>query len=375
MPLSLRDPIALTRYLVCTNTINPPGNEGKVVDELELALNTLGLATLVQSIGPGRANLLAWNTTAVGSRLCFTGHLDTVPLGAAPWIQEPLGGEVIGDRLYGRGSSDMKSGIAAFLCALKKFRTIFGFMPPVLIVLTAGEETGCEGAKRLNELDLSGLDVGALLIGEPTSNRCIVGHKGALWLTGKAEGKTAHGAMPELGDNAIYHAVDAIQKLRQFDFSTPVDPLLGSPTLNVGTIKGGMNVNSVPDISEFTIDIRTVCGLPHKELCGKVGTHIGDKVQLAATVDVPALSNNLADPWIRQVTETVESVTGVKSQGRTVAFFTDGPVLREVFGDIPAIVIGPGEPSCAHQTDEWCSVECIHECVTIYYRLLEDWQS
>ncbi|NKQ13252.1 M20/M25/M40 family metallo-hydrolase [Pseudomonas sp. SST3] len=79
--------------------------------------------------------------------------------------------------------------------------------------------------------------------------------------------------------------------------------------------------------------------------------------------------------WIRQVTETVESVTGEKSQARTVAFFTDGPVLREVFGDVPAIVLGPGEPSCAHQTDEWCSVERIHECVNIYSRILEDWQS
>lgn len=374
MPLSLRDPIELTRHLVCTNTINPPGNEGQLVEELELALNTLGLATLVQSIAPGRANLLAWNPTADGSRLCFTGHLDTVPLGAATWVQEPLGGEVIGDRLYGRGSSDMKSGIAAFLCALEKFKSRFGSMPPVLIVLTAGEETGCEGAKRLCELDLPGLEVGALLIGEPTANRCVVGHKGALWLTGTAEGKTAHGAMPELGDNAIYHTVDAIQKLRQFDFCTPVDPLLGSPTLNIGTITGGMNVNSVPDTSAFTIDIRTVCGLSHNELFGKVDAHIGDKVQLAATVDVPALSNDLANPWIQQVTESVEFVTGEKSQVRTVAFFTDGPVLRELFGDIPAIVIGPGEPSCAHQTDEWCSVERIHECVNIYSRLLEDWQ-
>ncbi|MFJ5295719.1 M20 family metallopeptidase [Pseudomonas sp. NPDC088368] len=375
MPLSLRDPIALTRHLVCTNTINPPGNEGPLVEELERALKTLGLTTLVQSIAPGRANLLAWNPSADGSRLCFTGHLDTVPLGAAPWVQAPLGGEVIGDRLYGRGASDMKGGIAAFLCALHTFATRFGSLPPVLVVLTAGEETGCEGAKRLAELDLSGLDVGALLIGEPTANQCVVGHKGALWLTGQATGKTAHGAMPELGDNAIYHAVDAIQKLRQFDFCTPVDPLLGSPTLNIGTITGGMNVNSVPDTSAFTIDIRTVCGLSHKELCGRVGDHIGGNVKLSATVDVPALSNDLANPWIRQVTESVAFVTGEQSAVRTVAFFTDGPVLRELFGEVPAIVIGPGEPSCAHQTDEWCSVRRVHECVDIYSRLLEDWQS
>lgn len=375
MTLSLQDPAALTQYLVRANTINPPGNEAALAADLEQMLADMGLLTIIQPLSPGRANLVAWNEDAKGPRLCFTGHLDTVPLGSAHWTQDPFGAEVIDGRLYGRGSSDMKSGIAAFLCALHNFQMEFGRLPAVLVVLTAGEETGCEGAKRLSETSVGAFDVGALIVGEPTSGQCMVGHKGALWLKAETSGKTAHGAMPELGDNAIYHAVNAIQKLRQFDFLVPTDPLLGNPTLNVGRIEGGLNVNSVPDSTVFDIDVRTVCGLEHDELSGRLGTYMGAKVKLRVSVDVPALSNDLENPWIHSVAAIVKSVTRVVPRERTVAFFSDGPVLRQLFGDVPAVVLGPGEPSCAHKTDEWCNVERIHQCVTIYFNLLKDWKS
>lgn len=374
MTLSLQDPIALTGHLVRANTVNPPGNEAGLAVELDEALAGLGLVTVLQPLGLGRANLIAWNEGATGPRLCFTGHLDTVPLGSLPWALDPLGAEIIDGRLYGRGSSDMKAGIAAFLCALHNFEEEIGRLPPVLIVLTAGEETGCEGAKRLSETNVGELDVGALIVGEPTSSQCMVGHKGALWLKAETSGRTAHGAMPELGDNAIYHAVDAIQRLREFDFQIPSHSLLGDPTLNVGTISGGLNVNSVPDSTAFDIDVRTVCGLKHEELSGRLGAYLGDKVKLRVSVDVPALSNDLNNPWIHRVAAVVEAVTGTFSRERTVAFFSDGPVLRQLFGEVPAVVLGPGEPSCAHKTDEWCSIERIHQCVDIYFKLLKDWE-
>jgi succinyl-diaminopimelate desuccinylase len=370
---NLNDPVALTQQMVRTNTVNPPGNEAKLAAELRDALTSIGLTVVVQALEPERANVIAWNQNVTGPRLCFTGHLDTVPLGTAAWRHAAHGGEIVGDRLYGRGTSDMKSGIAAFLCALARCREESGRLPPVLIVLTAGEETGCEGAKRLAELDLAGLTVGALIVGEPTSNQCAVGHKGALWIQAKTQGKTAHGAMPELGENAIYHAVDAIQQLRQYDFDACPDPLLGNPTLNIGTIAGGLNVNSVPDSAVFDIDIRTVCGMSHEQLTGRLETYLGEKVKLRARVDVPALSNDLANPWIHRATHIVESVTGECTRQRTVAYFSDGPILRQLFGEVPTIVLGPGEPSCAHQTDEWCSVENIRRCTSIYLELLQDW--
>jgi succinyl-diaminopimelate desuccinylase len=151
--LTLRDPVALTQHLVRANTVNPPGNEAALARELSHALAALGLETIVQRLSADRANLIAWNGSAQGPRLCFTGHLDTVPLGTAAWTSEPFGGEIRGDRLYGRGSSDMKAGIAAFLCAVQRFIDHSEELPPVAIVLTAGEETGCPSLILIGKLE------------------------------------------------------------------------------------------------------------------------------------------------------------------------------------------------------------------------------
>lgn len=372
---TLFDPVLLTQRMVQTQTVNPPGDELMLAGELQDRLSKLGLHTLAQEIAPGRANLIAWSPGSTGPRLCFTGHLDTVPFGVASWRASPLSGHIDSDRLYGRGSSDMKSGIAAFVSALKRYKDRHGTLPCVLVILTAGEETGCEGAKRLNELDVPDLNVGAMIVGEPTSNQCAIGHKGALWLHARTFGCAAHGAMPELGDNAIYHASDAIQLLRIFDFETPDDPLLGRPSLNVGTIAGGVNVNSVPDATTFSIDIRTVGGASHDALVDRLGAYLGQKVRLSAAVDVPALTNELENPWLSYAIETTEAATGVRTGRTTVAYFSDGPVLRDWLGEVPTVILGPGEPSQAHQTDEWCSVQRILQCTGIYLQLISGWQA
>ncbi|SKC99234.1 succinyl-diaminopimelate desuccinylase [Burkholderia sp. CF099] len=374
MKIDTFDPIRLTQLMVQAQTVNPPGDELELARSLQLLLDSLGLRTILHQFEPGRANLIAYDSAESGPRLCFTGHLDTVPFGAAPWSGSPTSGHIEGDRLFGRGSSDMKSGIAAFIAALEQYRVRHDALPRVLLVLTAGEETGCDGAKRLAELDWSAHRVGAMIVGEPTANRCAIGHKGALWIDAQSLGKTAHGAMPELGENAIYHAADAVQRLRSFDFRTSDDPLLGKPSFNVGTISGGLNVNSVPDRASFSIDVRTVGGLDHAVLLEDLGVYLGSKVALRARVDVPPLLNAMDNAWLRQVSDVASEVTGSTANQTTVAYFSDGPVLRGLFGDVPTAIIGPGEPSCAHQTDEWVSVERILQCTEIYGRLLGEWR-
>lgn len=267
----------------------------------------------------------------------------------------------------------MKSGIAAFIAALKRYRDRHDVLPRVLLILTAGEETGCEGAKRLAELDWSAHRVGAMIVGEPTANQCAIGHKGALWIDAHSFGKTAHGAMPELGDNAIYHVADAVQQLRTFDFRTSDDPLLGKPSFNVGTISGGLNINSVPDRASFSIDVRTVGGLNHAALLDDLGVYLGNKVNLRVRVDVPPLLNGMDDAWLKEVSEIASDVTRTSANQTTVAYFSDGPVLRALFGHVPTAILGPGEPSCAHQTDEWVSLARIQQCTEIYERLLNEW--
>ena len=141
--------------------------------------------------------------------IAFTGHTDTVPLGAQPWSVPPHEGLVKEGRLWGRGSSDMKSGVAAFVAAALRHAARLEGTAGVVLYITAGEETGCEGAFALARRGMQG-QAGALVVAEPTSNRPLCGHKGALWLKATTRGVTAHGSMPDQGVNAVYAAARAV---------------------------------------------------------------------------------------------------------------------------------------------------------------------
>ena len=198
--------------------------------------------------------------------LCFGGHIDVVPLGAKEWSVDPFGAEIVDGRLYGRGSTDMKSGVAAFVhVAMKLAAEAARGTADIVLAICAGEETGCEGSSHLGKTGALG-EAGAIIVAEPTANYPVLGHKGALWLEVESEGVTAHGSMPERGVNAFYKAARAVTKLEDFDFNVKPHELLGRSTLNVGTMEGGLNVNSVPDRARFTVDIRTLPEQDHGEI-------------------------------------------------------------------------------------------------------------
>ncbi|MFQ5764853.1 MAG: M20 family metallopeptidase, partial [Rhodospirillales bacterium] len=242
-----RSALELTRELIRFDTVNPPGNERPCAEHLGRMLEDAGFSVTYHDFAEGRTSLVARAGGGDKPPLCFTGHIDTVPLGAMPWSKDPFAADVEGDRLYGRGSSDMKSGVAAFVFAMVELMPQLADGPGVVLVITAGEETGCEGAFQLAGLgDVLGR-AGAIVVAEPSANYPFVGHKGALWLKARSRGVTAHGSMPERGINAIYKAARAITRLEDFDFNVARHEVLGKPTLNVGTVEGGMNINSVPD--------------------------------------------------------------------------------------------------------------------------------
>src|SRR5690606_12102087 len=131
----------------------------------------------------------------------------TVACGATPWRIDPFSGTIVDGRLHGRGACDMKSGVAAIVTAALTQAERLRDSPGVLLVLTAGEETGCRGARHLIRSGHHLERVGALLVAEPTNNRVLLGHKGALWLRLALRGKSAHGSMPEQGENALLKGV------------------------------------------------------------------------------------------------------------------------------------------------------------------------
>ncbi len=366
--------VDLTRKLVAMDTINPPGFEGRCAEYLAGLLEPAGFKVVISSFGEGRANLVATKGGRQDVRpICFTGHLDTVPLGAEPWSFDPFSGEVSGGRLYGRGTTDMKGGVAAMvLSALEVARKLDGTAGLVL-VLTGGEETGCEGAKALCGLPGAIGEAGAIVVGEPTSNRPLIGHKGALWLHGVCRGVTAHGSTPELGKNAIYAACRAVSRVETYDFLVEEMEYLGRPSINVGRISGGLNINSVPDIAEFDIDIRTVPGQKHESIREDLRNHLGEELDLSPVLDVDGVLTDPEDEWVSGVLDHLQEKHGIKRAIETARYFTDCAVLTPEYGNPPTLILGPGDAALAHVTDEYCEIEKLEQAMEIYTSLIERW--
>ena len=358
------DAVELTQQLVRIDTRNPPGNEAACADFLEALLIDSGFAVARHSFGEAHFSLVA-KLGKAGPATMFTGHLDTVPLGTAPWTRDPFGGEIVDGRLYGRGSTDMKAGVAAMITAAAAEARWIGENGAVTLVLTGGEETGSHGALALAETDLLG-EARVLVVGEPTANRFLAGHKGALWLSACCSGVTAHGSTPQLGDNAIYKAARGTLALEHYEFNVARHPVMGSPTLNVGTLHAGQNINSVPDRAEFTIDIRTVPGQRHEAVRDQVGFTLGSETVLTSIVDLPAVWSDPARPEMLRLADAYRTTTGRAAEAATANYFTDASVLTPALGHVPTVICGPGDPAMAHKTDEYCEVGHIIEAVEIY---------
>lgn len=364
----------LTQKLVRFDTINPPGNESDCAAHLARLLEDAGFEVALHGFGENRMNLIARKGGKDDKPpLCFTGHIDTVPLGLQPWSVDPFAAEISGDKLFGRGSSDMKSGVAAFIVAATALADRLDGTAGLELTITGGEETGCSGA-----IDLAGKagalgKAGAIVVAEPSSNIPWVGHKGALWLRAVSTGVTAHGSMPEKGDNAIYKAARAISKLENFDFNVARHPVLGAPTLNVGTITGGININSVPDRAEFSVDIRTIPEQDHAQLREQLDGYLEDDATLETIMDMTGVWTEPEAPWMREVFDVTATVTGQTPPVGAAPYFTDASALAPAYDNPPTVVLGPGEAAMAHQTDEYCLLRRIDEAVAIYTEIIRRW--
>jgi succinyl-diaminopimelate desuccinylase len=242
----------------------------------------------------------------------------------------------------------------------------------VVLVLTAAEEGGCIGSQHLARTPLLGR-AGAIVVGEPTSNFPFVGHKGSLKFHAKFRGVSAHGSMPELGVNAIYKAARAVSRLEDFDFGTKPHPVMGAPTINVGTFEGGQGVNMVPDEASVGVDIRTVAGMDHAALLARLKDALGGEAELDVFSDMNAVWTEPGQQWVQRVFEICGRHLGTRPAAKTASYNTDAGNLLKVYSGAPVVVLGPGEPQLAHQTDEYCSVERLRQSVAIYEELIRDW--
>ena len=364
--------VDLARKLIQFPSLNPPGEEKACVDFLANMLTNAGLLVETHEFAPNRPSIIARSPGTGGEKpLCFTGHVDVVPLGEKEWTVPPFGGEIRDGKLFGRGASDMKAGVAAFVTAtIAQIESRMVLKRGVALVITAGEETGCEGAFHLAEKGALGKS-DLLIVAEPSSNLPIIAHKGSVRLRITAKGRTAHSSMPVLGDNAIYKVAEWIRRLEKHKFRTQEHPLLGSTTSSVTTVFGGQNINSVPDSAAFTVDFRTVPAHDHSQLVADVQKLCGDAARVEVLTNFKGFATDPDDRRIQPLLDILESRLGDRPKVAGAPYFTDASALVPGFENVATVVIGPGEAAQCHQTDEFCYVHQIEDAFNIYSSLIQ----
>ena len=331
-------------------------------------LGASGLTGRFVDFEPGREQYVG--RAGAHTPLTFTGHLDTVPATPADWSVDPWSAAIDGDRMVGRGTSDMKAGVAALAVAVADHVATPHDCRGVQVVLCSGEETGCPGASVIPHDALA--EGGPLVVAEPTANRLVPGHKGAHWMHLTAAGRAAHGSAPELGDNAAVKVARAAVALHDHQ---------GWPdgvTANVGVLRGGVQTNVVPDAGELYLDVRTVPGVGSDTVRDLVRSLVGGDVRVGDHGVLPPVDTDTSSPFVGLVAEALSACGADGSPADTARYFTDASALIPLLtpagsGTTPTVVLGPGEPDQCHVADEWCSLTRVDEAVEVYGELLRRW--
>lgn len=368
------DVMNLCRDLVRFKSVNPPGDELEIAEYVAGVLRQAGLTVEMVRHTPTRASVLAWlRGSGEAPALFYTGHLDVVPVGAEEWQHDPFGGQVVEGKLWGRGSSDMKGGDAAMITAARILAAAdLPLKGDLILAFTAGEESDLLGAAEIAaRSDLAPLQ--AVVVAEPSSNDVYVAEKGTLWLKITTHGKTAHGSMPHLGQNAIAMMAALLSELDSLAVPHEEHPLLGGFTHSVNTIAGGVKTNVVPDRCQATIDQRTVPGQDQAAIVRQVEDLIADLRQrrpgFRASVEVlndrPPLASSPAEPVIQRFYDVVAEVVGKRPVPRGVNYCTDAVEFVPAF-KAPMIICGPGDADLAHQPNEYVEVAKLVEATRIF---------
>jgi succinyl-diaminopimelate desuccinylase len=380
--------IALTRDLVRIPSVVRPGDpdatEAAVAAHVERWLRAEGFAVEVHEVAPGRPNVLgAIGDGRGGPTLLLEGHTDVVTEGdARDWTHPPFGGDVVDGRLYGRGSADMKGGLAAAMVAAAAIARAGAPLGGRLVVGALVDEEGdMLGARHLCTSVL-GRELSAAIICEPEQNELCLEQRGVVWARVTVRGRMAHGAMPEAGVNPI-SAVGALireapaleRRLRRLCRRTPhLRPPTVTPTIAQAPVQGVPQSNVIPSAAQLTLDVRLTPG-PDADAVAKEIDVACQRVMDAcpgATVQwQPVNGYRLAtrvergEPLVRAMVRGVRQVTGRAPRFGGVPGSTDGTILRTTLG-IPIVTCGPGDRLIPHQVDEHVEIDQLLEAARIY---------
>ncbi len=381
---------AVTRLLsdlVAIPSVNPMGRvmsgpgvlEAGMTEYLAGYFQSLGVEYARVPIAPGRSNIMAWyHSNSSDFTVLFDAHQDTVPVDGM--IIEPFEPKVEGGKLFGRGSCDIKGGMAAMLLAFARLvKQRPSGSASVVMACTVDEEFTHIGSSKLAETpEIADLAI----VAEPTKLDIVDRHKGSIRWKIRANGTACHSSTPQLGDNAIYRMGRILGVLAEHAChlagSTP-DPVLGPPSLSVGRIEGGQSVNVVPDWCEVEIDRRVIPGEQssdarnwvESDLRQKLGSNDFKSLEfLSPWVDMPPLSGEgrLTSTIIDALKSSIDVATGHQATVIGVPYGTDGGPLSAV--GLPTIVFGPGDIAQAHTKDEWVELDQVRLAVEAYYQMV-----
>jgi len=341
--------------------------EKNVADFLMSVAARAGLEVEFQEVLPGRCNVIArlLPPDKIRSTILLAPHLDTVNAEAVQFTPRRKNG-----RLHGRGACDTKGSVAAMLMALCELANSKS-RPRETEIVFAGlvDEEHAQVGSRAFAAGRFKADLA--IVGEPTRLQVVTAHKGSLWLELETHGRAAHGATPHLGSNAVHEMARVVDVL-ETDYAARLrrhkHKLLGTATVNVGSICGGTQPNIVPDRCSIQIDRRTLPGETEagvwREITAllraeKLAAHISTKKLGPA----PALETN---PELPLVQSFLRSVGQTKPVG--VDYFCDAAVLAAA--GIPSVVFGPGDIAQAHTADEWISLASLERGKNLLFRFL-----
>lgn len=365
--------IQILQDMVRIESVND--HETEVATYLQSLLAEYEIESELVEYAPGRSSLVAvLEGEKPGKVLGISGHMDVVAVGErGSWSQDPFAADIVDGKMYGRGTTDMKAGLAALVIAMIEMKEEkIPFNGQIKLLATVGEEIGMYGSKQLVEEGYVN-DIDGLIVGEPSGDKALIYcHKGSIQYEIISHGKAAHSSIPELGIDALQQIVDYINISNpKYEALTNKDqhPELGR-TINVNTvIEGGDQINSVPEKVVLKANARIVSQVNNDEFVAAIEESIAEvNDQIEGRIELNMLQNNppVDSPKDNALVQAFRKATGKDLPAVGMMAATDASNFGRVDQEFDLVIFGPGEPALPHAVDEYVRVDDYLNFIDVY---------
>ena len=367
--LAADEVVGLLRDLIRIPSVNPtlapgePGGEAAIASFIRDWLVARGVKAALEEAAPGRPNVVGTIGSGEGPALVLCGHIDTV--GTEGMTIAPFDPRTENGRIYGRGSYDMKCGVAALLSAGAALQQT-GVTGTVTLALVADEEYTSLGAEQF----AARCRADGCILAEPTEGSLVIAHKGFVWATLKTEGRAAHGSRWDLGRSAIGRMGRIVAALEEFDggvLRSREHPLVGPASMHCAMIQGGTGLTTYAPECELRIERRTLPGETPEavlEELRRVVAKAGEKAEITLDFARPSLTCDPRSAVVRAVQGAAAAVAGSPPKEIGVGYWTDAAIFANA--GIPSVIYGPSGAG-AHEAVEWAESASVVRCAEVLF--------